>query len=91
MNKQILNPLIMVFLFIVVTSILACKKSGKECPEKFYTIECEYSSFDEVFGGYNVGTRQQTIQSNCPEDAEKLAKKMSYTFGQTYERCKVVP
>lgn len=41
MPKQILNPLILVYLLIVVTSTLACKKSGKECPEKNYTIECE--------------------------------------------------
>ena len=91
MTNQILNLLKMVFLFIMVTSMLACKKSGQECPLKTYNIECEYSSYDEVFGGYNTGTSQQTIQSYCPEDAQNQAEDMSYDFGQTYERCKVVP
>lgn len=90
-TKQVLKPFFIVLLFMVVVSFPACKKSGKECALHTYKVECNQSSIDLVFGGYNTGTHQYTIQANCPEDAQKMAEDMSYNFGQSYKLCHVIP
>lgn len=70
---------------------LACKKNEESCPLQTYTIACDERSPDAVFGGYLTHTNQYSIQSNCPQDAQKAADKMSYDFGGLYKRCRVVP
>lgn len=80
-----------ILVIVILFFVISCKKNSKECPLQTYTIECAERSPDAVFGGYNTGTNQYTIQSNCPEDAEKEAKNMSYDFGSQYRRCRVVP
>ena len=70
--------------------VLSCKK-GKDCPLQTYKIKCEERGPDAVFGGYNTGTNIYSIQTNCPKDAEREAKNMSYNFGESYRRCQVVP
>ncbi len=91
MTKQILKPLIIILQFMVVGSLPACKKSGKECPLQPYNIECTVSSWDPFLGRYDTGTSQGVIQANCPEDARKITEKMSYGSGQSYKRCRLIP
>jgi hypothetical protein len=88
-----LYPLIIALLFLLMISIPACKKSGihKQCPLQTYNLECRISTYDAVFGGYDRGIQYMTIQTHCPEDAQKLADDMSYNFGNTYKSCHIIP
>lgn len=93
LTEKISNRLISALLFIGIASMFACDKSeDKECPINSFYIKCEESSIDFVFGGYLTGTKYYTIQAAyCPEDGQKLADDMSYSFGKSYKRCYVQP
>jgi hypothetical protein len=80
-----------IIFFIILLFFVSCKKHSKECPLQTYQIVCEERAPDAVFGGYNTGTNYYGIQANCPDDAQREAKNISYEFGNLYKRCSVAP
>lgn len=77
----------------LVILFISCKKedSQKQCPLQTFKIQCDTSTWDLEFGGYNTGTDNGTIQANCPKDAAKVAKDMSYDLGEVYKHCRIIP
>ena len=70
----------------------SCKKESiKQCPLQTYKIQCDTKSLNFEFGVYNTGTETFFIEANCPDDANKAAKDMSYDLGQLYKHCRVIP
>ena len=82
-----MKTILFISLLFFVTS---CEKKS-DCPLQTYKIQCAERSPDAVFGGYNTATKYYNIQANCPEDADREAKNMSYQFGGSYKRCYVMP
>lgn len=94
-NFTLLKLMLMKFYLIsLLFFAVSCNKgSGKSCPLQTYTIECSESMPDLEFGGYVSGTNQYIIEANCPEDAIKMAKDMSYDIegSSWYKHCYVIP
>ncbi len=74
----------------ILTTTTTCSKDSEECLLQDYKIVCSIQTWDPVFGGYDTGESEYTIQAHCPEDAQKQAKDMSYDYGNIYQHCHVV-
>ena len=90
MKKNLFKHLTILLLSsAILTTATTCSKSSPECPIQEYTIVCDIQTWDAVFGGYDTGTSEGTIQAHCPEEAQKQAADISYNFGNVYKHCHV--